>query len=174
MTGLPVALRVAAVAGLVGTALFSQPMLVRAETTPIPTVRLVQATPVATPAQTKAAAGATEAKVETVEQRITNLHTALKITSDEEANWKGVAVAMRENASAMEKLMADKAKRDPQTMTAVDDLKTYQMFAQTHVDGLKNLTAAFDTLYRAMPAAQQKIADSVFQNTGRGRRASNG
>jgi hypothetical protein len=47
-------------------------------------------------------------KGETVEQRITNLHADLKITPDEENQWNGVAQAMRENASAMDKLVATK------------------------------------------------------------------
>ena len=59
-------------------------------------------------AQTAAATGATETKGETVEQRITALHTALKITANEEASWNSVAQAMRENAAAMDKLVASK------------------------------------------------------------------
>ena len=55
----------------------------------------------------------------------------------------------------------------PQNMSAVEDLKTYQKFAQAHVDGLKNLIASFDTLYSAMPAAQKKIADTVFDSSER-------
>ena len=55
----------------------------------------------------------------------------------------------------------------PQSMTAVEDLKTYQKFAQAHVDGLKNLISAFSTLYDAMPDAQKKIADQVFLTSGR-------
>ena len=43
-------------------------------------------------------------------------------------------------------------------MTAPEDLKPYQKFAQAHVDGLKNLIASFDGLYAAMPDAQKKIA----------------
>ena len=57
-------------------------------------------------------------------------------------------------------------------MTAVQDLQTYQQFAQAHVDGLKNLTAAFSTLYDAMPDAQKKVADQVFLTSGRGTPAS--
>ena len=49
-------------------------------------------------------------------------------------------------------------------MTAVDDLKSYGQFAQAHVDGLKGLTASFETLYNSMPDAQKKVADQVFQN----------
>ncbi|HVJ55843.1 MAG TPA: Spy/CpxP family protein refolding chaperone [Aliidongia sp.] len=103
---------------------------------------------------------------ETVEQRITNLHASLKVTPAEEANWNGVAQAMRENAAAMEKLTADKTLHPPQNLTALDDLKNYEKFAQAHVDGLKNLISSFETFYNSLPDPQKKIADQVFQNAG--------
>jgi len=109
---------------------------------------------------------AAETKAETVEQRIAKLHANLKITPDEEANWKGVAQAMRDSSAAMDKLVAEKADQDPKSLTAIDDLKTYEKFARAHVDGLKNLTASFETLYDAMPVPQQKIADQVFRSFG--------
>ena len=74
---------------------------------------------------------------------------------------------MRENAAAMDKLIAESRTTPPQTMTAVDDLKMYQKFSEAHVTGLKNLIASFDTLYAAMPDAQKKNADVVFQTSGR-------
>jgi hypothetical protein len=52
-------------------------------------------------------------------------------------------------------------------MSAVDDLNTYEKFAQAHVDGLKNLISSFKTLYTAMPDAQKKNADQVFKTSGR-------
>jgi hypothetical protein len=112
------------------------------------------------------ATGATETKGETVEQRITTLHASLKITPAEETQWNGVAQAMRENAAAMDKMVATSRTVAPQNMTAVQDLQSYQQFAQAHVDGLKNLTSAFSTLYNAMPDAQKKVADEVFQSHG--------
>ena len=78
--------------------------------------------------------------------------------------WNGVAQAMRENVANLEKLVAEKRTQAPQNMTALDDLTTYQKFAQAHVDGLKNLTSAFTSLYDAMPAAQKTNADQVFRN----------
>jgi protein CpxP len=120
------------------------------------------------PVKTAATTDATETKGETVEQRITDLHASLKITPAEEAQWNGVAQAMRENAAAMDKLVATNRTTPPQSMTAVQDLQTYQQFAQAHVDGLKNLTAAFSTLYNAMPDDQKKVADQVFQTSGHG------
>jgi len=112
-----------------------------------------------------AAAAATSSKPETVEQRITSLKTALKITPDEETKWKAVADAMRQNAGMMDKLVQDKRAKMA-GMTAVEDLKTYQDFTQAHLDGLKNLTSAFESLYNSMPDPQKKNADQVFQAFG--------
>ena len=113
-----------------------------------------------------AAAAATSSKPETVEQRITALKTALKVTPDQETGWNGVATAMRENAGAMEKLVTAKRGTAPASMTAVDDLKTYQEFSQVRLDGLKNLISSFKTLYDSMPADQKKNADHVFDSYG--------
>ena len=95
----------------------------------------------------------------------------MNITPAEEAQWNGVAQAMRENATAMDKLVATNRTTPPQNMTAVQDLETYRLLAQAHVDGLKNLSSAFSTLYDAMPDAQKKNADQVFQTFGQKGRA---
>jgi protein CpxP len=124
--------------------------------------------------QNQAAAGATETKGESVEQRITNLHAALKITAEQGTQWNAVAQAMRENAANMDKLVAADRTTAPQNMSAVEDLKSYQKFAQAHVDGLKNLIASFDKLYAAMPDAQKKVADGVFNTSRGGNSASKG
>jgi protein CpxP len=151
--------RSVAIAALMAATFLSTPL--------IATGALAQAA--ATPAAaTPAAANSTETKGETVEQRITDLHASLKITPSEETQWNGVAQAMRENAAAMDKLVATNRTSPPQNMSAVDDLKSYQQFAQAHVDGLKNLIGAFSTLYNAMPDAQKKVADQVFLTSGRG------
>ncbi len=115
--------------------------------------------------QSPAAKGATQGQGETVEQRITDLHTALKITPDEETLWTGVAQAMRENAAAMDKLIASTRTTPPQNMSAVDDLNAYVNLTQAHLDGLKNLIVPFDKLYAAMPDTQKKVTDDVFRST---------
>jgi hypothetical protein len=154
--------RSVAIAAVFGATMLAGPMTVaRADSTSTGPSQVTQTTA----PHTKVVAGAMATKAETVEQRITNLHTALKITPQEEADWTNVAQAMRENAAAMQKLAADSAIRAPQSMTAVDDLQTYQKFAQAHVDGLKNLTSSFETLYNSMPDPQKKVADQVFQNS---------
>jgi transcriptional regulator len=102
---------------------------------------------------------------ETIEQRIDTLHTELKITADEQPEWDAVAKTMRDNAAAMEKLAAEKAAQSDKGMTAIQDLQTYAEFAQAHVDHLKQLTSAFESLYDKMPQAQKKIADEVFERS---------
>jgi hypothetical protein len=155
-----------AIAALMGaTMLASPPTSARAETAPDAVIQLVQADT----SQSRAAAGATEAKGETVEQRIRTLQRALRITSDQESKWNAVAQAMRENAINMDTLIAANRKTPPQDMTAVDDLESYRKVAQAHVDGLKNLIASFKTLYDAMPSAQKRNADDVFRTSERER-----
>jgi hypothetical protein len=153
-----------AFAALMGATMLASPLTAaRADTVANAAFQLAQA---ATP-QTQAGAAATATKGETVEQRITTLRAALKITSDEDAKWNAVAQSMRENATAMDKLVAESRTTPPQSMSAVDDLKMYQKFSQAHVDGLKNLIASFSTLYSAMPDAQKKVADAVFESSHR-------
>ncbi len=132
----------------------------------LPGIAHAQTAPAAAPAQGTGAAAATEGKTETVEQRITALHEALKITPEQEPKWQAVAKVMRENAAAMDKLVAETQAHDPARMTAVQNLENYTKFARAHVAGLKNLTDDFKALYAAMPAEQKKIADQVFNSAG--------
>jgi protein CpxP len=149
-----------AIAALMGSTMLVTPLTAAfAGTAANAPIQLAQAAPL------PAAATVPETKLETVEQRITTLHASLKISPEEETKWTGVAQAMRENAAAMDKLAAATRATPPQNMTAVEDLQTYQKFAQAHVDGLKNLISAFKDLYSSMPDAQKKIADAVFQST---------
>ena len=126
-----------------------------------------QTAPTTQPSTANPAATAADERAETVEQRITKLHQELKVTPDQEKKWNDVAQAMRDNAANMQKLVSEKKKQAPQEMTAIDDLETYQKFAQQHVDGLKNLTSAFKSLYGSMSDQQKKNADQVFANFGR-------
>jgi protein CpxP len=144
--------RTVAIAALMGATFLATPLTA--------TRALAQA------AATPAAGTAAETKGETVEQRITALHASLKITPAEETKWNDVAQAMRDNAAAMDKLVATNATTPSQNLSAVQDLETYQQLAQAHVDGLKNLRSAFGTLYDAMSADQKKVADKVFQASG--------
>jgi hypothetical protein len=163
IAGSALSARSVAIAALMGATMLATPLsAARADGVANGAFQLAQAAA----SQKQAAAAATETKGETVEQRITNLHAALKITPDQDAKWNSVAQAMRENSAAMEKLVSSTRTTPPQGMTAVEDLKTYQKFAQAHVDGLKNLISSFGTLYGSMSDAQKKNADEVFATSG--------
>jgi periplasmic protein CpxP/Spy len=140
--------RSVAIAALMGATMLATPFAAaRAEQSIVP--------------QSQAAAGATETKGETVEQRITNLHAALKITPEQGTQWNAVAQAMRENAANMDKIVAADRTTPPQNMSAVEDLKSYQKFAQAHVDGLKNLISSFEKLYAAMQIGRASCRERV-------------
>jgi hypothetical protein len=105
-------------------------------------------------------------QAETVEMRIAKLHTQLKITPDEEANWTPVAQAMRDNESRMQAMIATRKAEPVHDVNALEDLRTYERFNQAHVDGLKGLISSFEVLYKAMPDDQKHLADDVFRKFG--------
>lgn len=158
-------MRSVAVTALIGAAILAAPLNAGAQSMAPSTV---------TVAPQAAATGDAEMKTETVEQRISSLHTSLQITPGEETNWSSVAQVMRGNAATMEKLSAERTANSTENLTAIDDLRTYERFAHAHFEGLKNLIASFDTLYKSMPEAQKKVADDVFQSFGHDRSASRG
>lgn len=154
-------IRIITLSGLAGLALVASPLAsVAADNIPGAAAAPMVATP--------------EVRRETVDQRIASLHTSLDITPSEESDWNGVTKAMRESAGVMEKLMAEKSAKGPASMTALDDLKTYQKFAEAHAEGLRKLTSSFARLYKSMPDAQKKVADQVFQDFGHARPESRG
>jgi hypothetical protein len=103
---------------------------------------------------------------ETLEERISTLHAKLDITPAEESDWAPVAQAMRDNDANMQKLMMARRGAAGHDQTAVEAMRTYERFTQAHVDGLKTLISSFETLYSAMPAQQQAVADQVFKTFG--------
>jgi len=96
-----------------------------------------------------------------VEKRISTLHDKLKITADEESEWATVAQTMRDNEAKIDELVQARH-ADPESMTAIDDMESYQKIVQAHADGLQNMAASFKALYEKMPEDQQKNADMVF------------
>ena len=100
------------------------------------------------------------------EHRIREMHDRLRITAAQEESWTNVAKVMRDNDAAFRASIGERY-RDDKPMGAVDDLKSFQMIADEHSNGLKKLVPAFETLYGAMTPDQQKRADRVFAHRGR-------
>jgi periplasmic protein CpxP/Spy len=132
-----------------------------------PTVPVMQAAPQqAAPMQAAPMRKASHAKMSPtnrVETRIKDLHNRLQITAAQEPQWNSVAQAMRDNAKSMETVIGDRTQKI-KTMTAVDDLRSYESLAETHADGLKKLVSAFGPLYDSMSASQKKTADTLFRH----------
>ena len=95
------------------------------------------------------------------ETRIRRLHDKLGISSAQEALWAPVAQVMRDNEVAFRAGLKE-GTHDMKSSTATNDLKTFQIIADHHAEGLKKLIPAFDALYESLPPAQQKRADRVF------------
>ena len=135
-----------------------------------PELRLAQADSATSPpsASTAKKGRPRRSPEERVEDRIKHLHEDLKITPDQETQWQAVADAMREDAKAMQATIAER-RANRGNMTAVDDLRSYQKVAETHVQGLQRLIPAFQTLYDSMSPEQKKNADTVFGQRHHGR-----
>jgi hypothetical protein len=92
---------------------------------------------------------------------LTILHDELKITPAEETLWGSFADTMRANAATLAQGYRQRREQLP-TMNALQDMNSFIDLEQMRLDGLKKSSAAFSALYQAMPADQQKVADSVF------------
>lgn len=119
------------------------------------------ATPPAFAADTATDKAAAQKPIERADDRIKQLHEALKITPDQEPKFDKLADVMRDNAKEMSEAV-EKRSEAKQTTTALDDLKAYQAVAQAHADGLKALVPAFENLYGALSDSQKKEADELF------------
>lgn len=97
-----------------------------------------------------------------VETRIQTLHSQLKITSEQEAAWKDVAQAMRENAKSMQDMRSRQAEQE-KTATAPDMIDAYAQTMDAHAQAIHNFKSTFQPLYDSMSAAQKKTADGVFR-----------
>jgi protein CpxP len=97
-----------------------------------------------------------------VEMRIHDMHAKLHITPDQETQWQQVAQVMRDNESTLQPLIEER-KNNARSMTAVDDLHSYEKISEAHVEGIKKFTPAFETLYSSMSDEQKRQADAMFR-----------
>jgi hypothetical protein len=89
------------------------------------------------------------------------LHDELKVTPAEEPLWTSFADSMRDSAAQLGAAYRQRRDQLP-TMNALQDMNSFIDLEQMRLDGLKKSSAAFSALYQAMPADQQKVADTVF------------
>ncbi|MFY9833519.1 MAG: Spy/CpxP family protein refolding chaperone [Methylocystis sp.] len=114
-------------------------------------------------AQAKEASASRDDRLaEASEFRIKELRGRLQVTAAQESLWNNVAQIMRDNAATFRANVPDRS-TGPDTSTAVDDLKAFQIIADEHANGLRKLIPAFEALYASMTPAQKKHADQVFR-----------
>ncbi|WP_322029923.1 Spy/CpxP family protein refolding chaperone [Paraburkholderia sp. J76] len=98
-----------------------------------------------------------------VEERITWLHTQLKITPEQEPQWKAFADVMRDNGQTMADLYKQRVEGES-TRNALDDMKQYAQISQAHAEDMQKLVAAFEPLYTSLSPEQKKLADQTFRH----------
>lgn len=111
-------------------------------------------------------ASAKLAPADRTEARIKDLHDKLHITAAQSAQWETVAQAMRLSGTSMSESITERS-ASTKSMTAMDDLRSYQRVAQAHTDGLNKFVPAFGALYEGMSVEQKKNADMVFAKSQR-------
>jgi len=97
-----------------------------------------------------------------VEARIKQLHGQLHITSAQDSQWNQFAQTMRDNARDMDEAAEQRAQQFA-TMTAVENMQSYEKLAEDHVQHLQKLIPAFQALYDSMSPEQKKTTDQVFR-----------
>lgn len=142
---------------LLGAVLLASPVL--AQTAAPQAEKVAPGSPTGNPDRAAAKGLATP---EQVEARIADLHGKLGITTAQEPHWKNVTNSMRGNAQAMEEASVTREKA-LETMSVMDDLKSYEKLAAANAEGLHKLVAAFEPLYVSMSPEQKKAADAEFQ-----------
>jgi protein CpxP len=119
-------------------------------------------TPMSTPTASKDHG---QKHADAVEQRITDLHTKLKITDQQSKPWDAFAQTMRDNAQRADQAFRDRAQKLA-TMTAADAMKSYADITQLHADNMKKLSSAFSDLYAVLSSDQKQLADAMYRNPG--------
>ena len=136
--------------------------------TAAPATTVAPTTPAAPPAPATAASpmpsqpAPGNSAAQRVETHIRQLHAQLRITPAEQPQWEQFAQVMRDNARDMDQAFMQRAQQYP-TMTAVQNMQSYQQIAEAHAQHLQKLVPAFDNLYSAMPEQQRQLADQVFR-----------
>ena len=101
---------------------------------------------------------------EWVEKHIAHLHDKLKITAQQEDQWKPVAQTLRDNDKALHDLMKDQHSKY-ESQTAPELLAAHTAFAEARLSAARKFADAFNNLYAGLTPDQKKIADECFRKT---------
>lgn len=146
------ALRKVAVPALLSLALFAPAAW--AQQSPTPSGATTSSTPAKSHAQRRA---------DSVERRINDLHSQLKITDQQSRQWDAFAQTMRDNAQNTGQAFHERSQK-LSSMSAPDAMKSYADLTQMHADNMKKLSSSFSDLYAVLSDEQKQTADILYRN----------
>ena len=76
--------------------------------------------------------------------------------------WSTFAQAMRDNAISTDTLFRQRASA-AQSMSALDNMKSYAQVARAYADNTENLSVAFEALYGVLSDQQKQTIDTLFR-----------
>ncbi len=76
--------------------------------------------------------------------------------------WSTFAQALRDNAISTDALFRQRASA-AQSMSALDNMKSYAQVARAYADNTENLSAAFEALYGVLSDQQKQTIDTLFR-----------
>ncbi len=141
-------------------ALLTLPVAASAQSSQAPTAAPPAAAAAASPMSSHTVPG--NSAEQRVEAHIKELHSQLRITSAEQAQWDQFANVMRENARDMDQAFAQRMQQYP-TMNALQNMQSYELISEAHAQHLQKLVPAFENLYNAMTQPQKQLTDQVFR-----------
>ena len=115
-----------------------------------------QAAPTPPPATAPASAK------DAAEQRVRSLQTELHITDAQMPQWSAFAQAMLDNATSTDTLFRQRAST-AQSMSALDNMKSYAQVARAYADNTEKLSTAFEALYGVLSDQQKQTIDTLFR-----------
>jgi periplasmic protein CpxP/Spy len=110
--------------------------------------------------QATTGARGTEARIE---QRITDLHTRLLISTAQQPQWDRFSDVMRENARDTSETFQHRAQA-MSAMTAAENMQSYAKVTAEYAQHMQKLVPTFQALYDTMSDSQKRTADQVFRD----------
>lgn len=120
-------------------------------------------TPSGTATSSTSAKSHAQRRADSVERRITELHTQLAITDQQSKQWDAFAQTMRDNAQNTGQAFRDRSQK-LSSMSAPDAMKSYADLTQVHADNMKKLSSSFADLYAVLSDEQKQTADTLYRN----------
>jgi hypothetical protein len=102
----------------------------------------------------------TEARID---QRITDLHTRLLISSAQQPQWDRFSDVMRENARDTDQNFQHRVQA-MSGMTAAENMQSYAKVTAEYAQHMQKLVPSFQALYDTMSDSQKRTADQVFRD----------